>query len=72
MAKVVRATNVPPSPTMPPSTIVQGASSSKKKTTIRGWTKQYMLGAIDDVEFHRYSIRVASKKHGISPTSIHY
>jgi len=31
-----------------------------------------MLVAIDDVEFHGYSIREAAKKHGIAPTSIRY
>ena len=38
----------------PPSTIVQGASSTKKINAIRGWTKQEMLIAIDDIEFKGY------------------
>ena len=31
-----------------------------------------MLIAIDDVEFHGYYVQAYTKKHGISPTSIHY
>jgi len=30
--------DVPPSPIVPPSTIIQGASSSKKINAMRGWT----------------------------------
>ena len=36
---------------IPPSTTVKGASSIKKINVIRGWTRQDMLAAIDDIEF---------------------
>ena len=61
-----------PSATEPPSTIVQGASSTKKISAIRGWTKEQMLVAIDDIEFNGYSVWASAKKHGIPPSSIHY
>jgi hypothetical protein len=41
-----------PSAIEPPSTTVQGASSTKKISAIRGWTKEQMLVAIDDIEFN--------------------
>ena len=62
----------PPSATEPPSTIVQGESSTKKISTIRGWTKQDMLVAIDEIEFKGYSIHASTKKHGIAASNIHY
>jgi transposase-like protein len=51
---------------------VQGASSTKKINAIRGWTKEDMMKAIDDVEFNGYSVRETTKKYGIAPTSLHY
>ena len=60
----------PPSPY--PSTAVHGASSSKKISAIRGWTKDDMMKAIDDVKFNGYSIRAVAKKYKIAPTSMHY
>ena len=60
----------PPSPY--PSTAVHGVGSSKKISAIRGWTKDDMMKAIDDVEFNGYSIKAAAKKYGIAPTSMHY
>ena len=62
----------PPISTEPPSTTVQGASSTKKISEIRGWTKEDMLTAIDDIEFNGYSVRASAKKHGIPPSNIHY
>ena len=44
-----------------PSTAVHGASSSKTISAIRGWTKDDMMKAINDVEFNGYSIRAAAK-----------
>jgi len=61
-----------PSATEPPSTTVQGASSTKKISAIRGWTKEQMLVAIDDIEFNGYLVQASAKKHGIPPSSIHY
>lgn len=60
------------SPTEPPSTTVQGESSTKNIGAIRGWKKEEMLVAIDDIEFNGYSVRASTKKHGIPPSSIHY
>ena len=51
----------PPSATEPPSTTIQGAISTKKISAIRGWTKQDMLAAIDDIEFKGYSIHAYAK-----------
>ena len=56
---------------VPPSTTMQGVSSSKKINVARGWIEHDMLVAIGDVEFNRYFVRAASKKHGVSPTSLH-
>jgi len=61
-----------PSTTKPPSTIVQGASSTKNISAIRGWTKEQMLVAIDDIEFDGYLVHASANKHGIPPSSIHY
>jgi len=60
------------SPTEPSSTIVQGESSTKNISTIRGWKKEEMLVAIEDIEFNGFSIWASTKKHGIPPSSIHY
>ena len=62
----------PPSTTEPPSNIVQGTSSKKKISAIRGWTKKDTLDAIDDIKFKGYSIHAFAKKHGISAPIIHY
>ena len=62
----------PPSSTKPPSTTVQGASSTKKISAIRGWKKQDILDAIYDIEFKGYSIYASAKKHGIAASNIHY
>ena len=48
------------------------AGSSKKISAIRGWTKEDMLEAIDDVEFNGYFVRASAKKYGIAPTTLHY
>ena len=69
---VAEADVVAPSATKPPSTTVQGATSTKKISAIRGWTKEEMLAAIDDIEFNGYSVRASAKKHTIPPSSIHY
>ena len=69
---VAEADVVAPSATEPPSTTVQGATSTKKISAIRGWTKEEMLAAIDDIEFNGYSVRASAKKHTIPPSSIHY
>ena len=45
---------------------------AKKIIAIRGWTKEDVMKAIDDVEFNGYSIRAIAKKYGIAPTSMHY
>lgn len=63
---------IPPSTTEPPSTTVQGASSTKKINSIRGWIKQDMLAAIDDIEFKGHLTRASAKKHGIAASNIHY
>ena len=62
----------PPLATKPPSTTVQGASSTKKISAIRGWTKQDMTAAIYDIEFKGYLIRSSAKKHGIVASNIYY
>ena len=41
---------------VPLPTIVQGASATRKIGTIRGWIAQYMLIAIDGVEFKGYYV----------------
>lgn len=63
---------LPPSTIEPPSTTVQGESSRKKISVIRGWTKEDMLTAIDDIEFNGYSVCTATEKHGIFASNIHY
>ena len=69
---VAEADVAAPLATEPPSTTVQGATSTKKISAIRGWTKEEMLAAIDDIEFNGYSVRASAKKHNIPPSSIHY
>jgi len=39
---------------------------------MRGWTKEDMLGAIDDIDFRGYLVLASIKKHGIESPSIHY
>jgi hypothetical protein len=39
-------------PSNPPSTTMHGTSSSKKISVIRGWTREDIMKAIDDVEFN--------------------
>ena len=62
----------PPSSIEPPSTTVQGTSSTKKISAIRGWKNQDMLATIDDINFNGHSIRASTKKHGIDASNIHY
>ena len=50
------------SPREPSSTIVQGESSTKNISAIRGWKKEEILVAIDDIEFNGYSIWASAKK----------
>lgn len=69
---VAKADVVAPSATKPPSTTVQGATSTKNISAIRGWTKEEMLAAIEDIEFNGYSVQTSAKKHTIPPSSIHY
>lgn len=63
---------VQPSTTFPPSTTLQGASSTKKISAIRGWKKEDTLVAIDDIDFRGYSVCASAKKHGIAASSTHY
>ena len=64
---MAKADVVTPSVTEPSSTTVQGATSTKNISAIRGWTKEEMLAAIDDIEFNGYFVRASSKKHTIPP-----
>ncbi|KAH9291763.1 hypothetical protein KI387_043047 [Taxus chinensis] len=56
----------------PPTVSVQRTAATKKLSVIRGWTKEDMEKAIDDVEFNGFSVRAAAKKYSIPPTSLHY
>ena len=47
---------VTPSLTEPLSTTIEGASSTKNISTIRGWKKEEILAAIDDIEFNGYLV----------------
>ena len=49
---VVEANVVTPSVTEPPSTKVQGKISTKNISAIRGWKKEKMLVAINDIDFN--------------------
>ena len=51
---------------------MQGASSTKKISGIRGWTKKDKLVAIYDIEFKGYSICASTKKNGIAASNVHY
>jgi len=58
---VTEADVVTPSPKEPPSTIVQGKSSTKNISAIRGWKKEEVLVAIDDITFNGNSVRASTK-----------
>lgn len=60
----------PPSTIEPLPTTIQGSSSMKKISSIRGWTKEHMLATIDDIKFRGYSLRASVKKHEIVASNI--